>query len=107
MAIVCKWESLLGTVTDENGRALTIYTGRNVSAFIYRDTETSDGTEHHLVTFILDQHHLEHMLKAGVYRGWKDWELNAKYSKDAFMIAKLLTKYGYTVTLFNSEKGVN
>jgi hypothetical protein len=107
MTITCKWESLLGTVTDENGSTLTIYTGGNVPAIIYRDTETQDGINHCLVSFIVDRKHLENMLKDGVYFGWKDWELNAKYSKDAFMIAKLLTKYGYTVTLFNSEKGVN
>lgn len=103
MAITCLWSEVLGRV-EQNGNILTLYTGGNVPAVICADIENNEGeTVHSLVSFICDKVHLENMLKDSCFEDFHSWVLDTKYNKDAFMIAKLLTKYGHQVTLVNTN----
>ena len=100
MAITCYWNEVIGKVVSNYGENLTLYTGGNVTAVVCCDTTDNEGeTLHTLVSFICDKAHLENMLKDGVFEGWHNWELNYHYSRDAMMIAKLLLKYGFSVTI--------
>jgi len=98
MSINWEWKDKQGSA-EIYGKTVNLYHG-NCLTIALNEWKDKDGTEKYsLHTFFADKVHLENMLKDGCLDEYSNWRLNS-YFPDSITIAKLLCKYGHTVTLY-------